>query len=63
MILWRRNCLSYKFAMVEEAARSYSSCSNKIKMPKTTTTYQIKSFIPTEKVNVEKLRLNQNQHK
>ena len=40
-----------------EAARSYSNCSNKIKMLKNATACRIKSFISIEVVNVEKLRL------
>ena len=38
-----------------EAARNHSHCSNRIKMPKNTITCQIKSFIPIENMNVEKI--------
>ena len=40
-----------------EAVQNHLNCSNKIKMPKNATACQIKSFVPTENMNVEKLRI------
>ena len=46
-----------------ETPRNHSNCSNKIKMPKNNTAYRLKSFIPMENINVEKLEIYQSQHK
>ena len=39
-----------------ESCTKLSNWSNKIKMPKSTTGYRIKSSIPTENMNAKKLR-------
>ena len=53
--LWR---LSYLSLRIHRRGRwtKPSNCSNRIKMPKSTTGCQIKSFIQVENMNVEKLR-------
>ena len=38
------------------SCKKSSTCSNKIKMPKSSTGCRIKTFIPVENMNVEKLR-------
>ena len=40
-----------------ESARYHSNWSNKIKIPKKSTTCRIKSFIAIKNINIEKLRL------
>ena len=52
--LWRDSCPSLRIHRGESCIIS-SNCSNKIKLSKSTTGCQIKSFIPTENLNVEKL--------
>ena len=38
------------------SAQDHSHCSNKIKVSKNTTAFRIKSYIPMEDMNLEKLR-------
>ena len=52
--LWRHSCLSLRMHHGWSCTKS-SNCSNKIKMSKSTTGYRIKSFMPIESINVEKL--------
>ena len=54
--LWRYSCLSLRINHWGRCTKS-PNCSNKIKMPKSTTGCRIKSFTPTENMNVETLRL------
>ena len=53
--LWRHSCLSLRIHHGWSCTKP-SNCSDKIKMPKSTTGCRIKSFLPVENMNVEKLR-------
>ena len=53
--LWRHNCLSFTVHHGESCTK-WSTCSNKIKMPKSTAGCRIKSFISIEHMNVNKFR-------
>ena len=55
MYLWRHSCLSLRIHHGRSCTKP-SNCSDKIKMPKSTTGCWIKSFIPVENMNVAKLR-------
>ena len=52
--LWRHSCLSLRIHHGESCTK-LSNCSDKIKMPKSTTGCPIKSFILIENLNVEEL--------
>ena len=47
--VWRHSCLSLRMYHVGSSTKS-STCSNKTKMPKTTTGCRIKNFIPIENI-------------
>ena len=53
--LWRHRCLSLRTHHGGKCAKP-SNSSDKIKMTENTTGWRIKSFIPAENINVEKLR-------
>ena len=53
--LWTHSCLSLRIDHGGSFTKP-ENCSDEIKMPKSTTEYRIKSFIPIENMNVEKLR-------
>ena len=53
--LWRYSWSVFKNSHRGSCTKP-SNCSNKIKMPKSTTGCRIKSFLPVENMNVEKLR-------
>ena len=57
--LWRYSCLYLRIHHGGSCIKS-SNCSNKIKMPKSTTGCWIKSFIPIENRNVDKLIATKN---
>ena len=53
--LWTHSYLSLRINH-EGSCKKSSNCSNKIKMPKSTTGCRIRSFIPIEKMSVERCR-------